>query len=311
MTMNDRITTVVGTFDDRGAAERAIEQLRDAGFNRDQVGYAGQGSPADTALVEEHGNASGAGAAGGVVTGAVAGGAVAWLGLAAIPAIGPFLAAGAIGSALLAAAAGGVTGGVLGGLLGLGIPRHKAEYHEEQIRGGRMLVTVQTAEPAIAERIFSAAGAVEVDRGDDEAVRQVEVRDADAAAVGSVAVPQHEAREAGAYRDAGVATAAGGADAAYPAQDGTMPSGETAAYPEPAMAADRSAAYGEATMADTDREPAGGDQVVTNDGSGRYDERSAYPVGTDVDADGRPIAPTDPALTGERDPLIRDEAPRR
>lgn len=166
--MQDRNTIIVGTFDDRSAAERAIEQLRDAGFHRDQIGFAGKDGTGETVLVEEHGNAAGSGAAGGLVTGAVAGGALAWLGLAAIPAIGPFLAGGAIGTALVGAAAGGITGGVLGGLLGLGIPRHKAEYHEQQVQAGRTLVTVQTAEPAIAERIFSAAGAVDIDRGHDD-----------------------------------------------------------------------------------------------------------------------------------------------
>ena len=145
-----------------------------------------------------------------------AGRRMAWLGLAAIPAIGPFLAGGAIGTALVGAAAGGITGGVLGGLLGLGIPRHKAEYHEEQVRAGRTLVTVQTAEPAIAERIFSAAGAVDIDRGGDEvaaadhdeaaSARAIPVGDGDDLAQGNgpMAVPAHEVRETHAYREAGV-----------------------------------------------------------------------------------------------------------
>ena len=223
--MDAQHTIVVGTFDDRDAAERAIEQLRDAGFHRDQIGFAGRDPSGKTMLVEEHGNAAGSGAAGGLVTGAVAGGALAWLGLAAIPAIGPFLAGGAIGTALVGAAAGGVTGGVLGGLLGLGIPRHKAEYHEEQVRAGRTLVTVQTAEPGVAERIFSGAGAVDVDRGGDAVANEDAVAQQDVAANdpvapsrafavgdgdeslrddGEVAVPAHEVRETYAYREAGV-----------------------------------------------------------------------------------------------------------
>lgn len=196
--MTDQSTIVVGTFADRGEAERAIEQLRDAGFERDQIGFAGQDASGETVLVEEHGNSAGSGAAGGLLTGAVAGGALAWLGLAAIPAIGPFLAGGAIGSALLGAAAGGVTGGLLGGLLGLGIPRHKAEYHEQQVRAGRTLVTVQTAEPGVAERILTGAGAVEIDRGED--AREEEHGRSSSEAV---AVPEHELREADAYRGAG------------------------------------------------------------------------------------------------------------
>ncbi|MEO8511335.1 MAG: hypothetical protein ABI534_08840 [Chloroflexota bacterium] len=214
--MDAQHTIVVGTFDDRDAAERAIEQLRDAGFHRDQIGFAGRDPSGKTLLVEEHGNAAGSGAAGGLLTGAVAGGALAWLGLAAIPAIGPFLAGGAVGSALLGAAAGGVTGGVLGGLLGLGIPRHKAEFHEQQVREGRTLVTVQTAEPSVAERIFSGAGAVDVDRGGEKAAIANDDGVAPSGAFGAsrsedllpsdgpVAVPAHEVRETDAYREAGV-----------------------------------------------------------------------------------------------------------
>lgn len=155
-------TTLVATFDDQRAAERAVEALRESGFDREQIGFAGNDPEGvTTRLVEQHGNAAGQGALGGLVTGAVAGGAMAWLGLAAIPAIGPFLAGGAIGSALIGAAAGGATGGLLGGLLGLGIPRHEAEMHEEQVRQGRTLVSVQGT-TADTEAILVRAGASDV-----------------------------------------------------------------------------------------------------------------------------------------------------
>lgn len=158
-------TTVVGTFGDQDAAEQAIERLRDAGYDREQVGFAGHDPDSTkTRMIEEHGNAAGSGAAGGLVMGAAAGGAIGWLGLAAIPAIGPFLAGGAIGSALIGAAAGGATGGLLGGLMGLGIPRHEAELHEEQVKQGRTLVSVQGDDPAAAETILSDSGATEVQR---------------------------------------------------------------------------------------------------------------------------------------------------
>ena len=158
-------TTLVGTFDDQNAAEHAIEQLRDAGFEREQLGFAGHDPDSTrTREIEEHGNTAGPGALGGLVTGAAAGGVIGWLGLAAIPAIGPFLAGGAIGSALIGAAAGGATGGILGGLLGLGIPRHEAEMHEEQIKQGRTLVSVQADTIGDAERIMADAGAIDVRR---------------------------------------------------------------------------------------------------------------------------------------------------
>lgn len=162
--MHER-TTLVGTFDDQNAAEHAIEQLRDAGFEREQIGFAGHDPDSTkTRQIEEHGNTAGPGALGGLVTGAAAGGVIGWLGLAAIPAIGPFLAGGAIGSALIGAAAGGATGGILGGLLGLGIPRHEAEMHEEQVKQGRTLVSVQADNIGDAEKILADAGAMDVRR---------------------------------------------------------------------------------------------------------------------------------------------------
>lgn len=162
--MHDR-TTLVGTFADQQAAEQAIERLRDAGYDREQIGFAGQDPDSTKSrLVEEHGNAAGSGAAGGLVMGAAAGAAIGWLGLAAIPAVGPFLAGGAIGTALIGAAAGGATGGILGGLLGLGIPRHEAEMHEEQVKQGRTLVSVQGEGTADTEAILRDAGAVDVRR---------------------------------------------------------------------------------------------------------------------------------------------------
>ena len=162
----DERTTVVGTFADHDSAERAIERLRDAGFNREQIGIVARDPDGQTTtrLVEEHGNAAGPGAVGGLVTGAAAGGAMAWLGLAAIPAIGPFLAGGAIGTALIGAAAGGLTGGILGGLLGLGIPRHEAEMHEEQVRQGSSLVSIQGTNALDAEAILAETGATDVRR---------------------------------------------------------------------------------------------------------------------------------------------------
>ena len=161
--MHER-TTIVGTFADYDHAENAIERLRSSGYDREHIGIAGNDPDGvrTTRLVEEHGNAAGPGAVGGLITGAAAGGAIGWLGLAAIPAIGPFLAGGAIGAALIGAAAGGATGGILGGLLGLGIPRHEAEMHEEEVRQGRTIVSVQAERPADAEAMLRDAGAQEV-----------------------------------------------------------------------------------------------------------------------------------------------------
>ncbi|MDP9270085.1 MAG: hypothetical protein M3P14_03800 [Chloroflexota bacterium] len=159
-------TVVVGSFLTRDAAEKAIGALRSSGYDRRQIGFMGPLGEGPTVLVEEHGTSAAPGAAGGLVTGAVAGGTLAWLGLPALPAIGPIVAGGALATALIGAGSGAVAGAVLGGLLGLGIPRHRAAFHEEQLRSGYCLVTVQTSETSVAEQVMTDAGATFVDAGE-------------------------------------------------------------------------------------------------------------------------------------------------
>lgn len=159
-------TIVVGSFLTQETAEKAITALRGTGYDRRQIGFMGPQGKGRTVLVEEHGSSAGPGAAGGLVTGAVAGGALAWLGLMSLPAIGPMVAGGALATALIGAGSGALAGAVLGGLLGLGIPRHRARFHEEQLRSGYCLVTVETREPGVAERVMTEAGATVVDAGE-------------------------------------------------------------------------------------------------------------------------------------------------
>ena len=51
--------------------------------------------------------------------------------------------------ALLASAGAGATvGTVVGGLIGLGIPEDEAAYYEDELKGGRTLVTVHAEDSA-------------------------------------------------------------------------------------------------------------------------------------------------------------------
>jgi len=67
-----------------------------------------------------------------------------WTGI--IPVIGPVLALGTLGTILLNAAGGAAVAGLTGALIGWGIPEEDAAYYEEQVRGGRFLVTVHAAD---------------------------------------------------------------------------------------------------------------------------------------------------------------------
>ena len=150
--------TVAATFHDRGAAERAINALKDMGYGGDQIGVAMRDRDAQGRLADDTG-VSGSNVAGGAATGALGGGllggALGWLvgiGALAIPGIGPVVAGGALatafgvagGTAVAGAGIGAATGGIVGGLVGMGIPEEEARYHETGFREGRTLVTVRT-----------------------------------------------------------------------------------------------------------------------------------------------------------------------
>src|SRR6476469_1792442 len=106
-------TTVVGVFHDHGDADRAIADLRAAGFRKDQIGVVmrdAEGKTVTRTTVKD-GNgekdAAGNGAVAGAVVGAGIGGLVGLGVLAgAIPVIGPALAAGTLGIILTNAAGG-------------------------------------------------------------------------------------------------------------------------------------------------------------------------------------------------------------
>jgi hypothetical protein len=141
-------TTVVGVFHDRAAAERAVAELRQAGFTDEHVGMIvkdERGRVVDTRTGHE--TMAEEGATAGVIAGAgigVAIGAAVVAGM--VPAIGPALIAGTLGTILTNAVAGAAVAGLAGALIGWGIPEEEAKYYENEVRSGRFLVTVDAGE---------------------------------------------------------------------------------------------------------------------------------------------------------------------
>jgi hypothetical protein len=105
-------TTLVGIFEDRLAAERAVDELERNNFKSDQVGYAirGTGDPAQRGMISD--------------------------------AEGTKDARGAI--------AGTAVGGIFGALTGLGISEDEARQLEHEFKSGRAIVAVK-AGPRAAE----------------------------------------------------------------------------------------------------------------------------------------------------------------
>jgi uncharacterized protein (TIGR02271 family) len=150
-------TTIVGVFDDREDARRAVAALKQAGFTDDQIGVVSHG---ESGKAEAHGTMAAQGAVAGAAAGAGVG-ALWALGIAAgvLPGIGPAIAGGLLASVLASAAGGAVAAGIAGALVGLGIPEEEAKYYEGEFRAGRTVVTVRSARNVEAWDILSRHGA--------------------------------------------------------------------------------------------------------------------------------------------------------
>jgi hypothetical protein len=144
--------TTIGVFETRQAAEKAVEDLRAAGYKDEEISHVWKKADGETYKADGSGmTAEEKGAANGAVTGlaaGAAGGAAVGAGILAgvIPVIGPVLAVGALGTILVNALGGAAAVGVAGALLGWGVSKDDAEYYESQVAAGKHLVTVQSTE---------------------------------------------------------------------------------------------------------------------------------------------------------------------
>ena len=153
--------TIVGVFESPAQAQRAVMELKTAGFNDDQIGVVSRNQ--EGKVVGKSAD-DGAQAATGAATGAAAGaglGALWGLGILAgvLPGIGPAIVGGTLGILLSSAAAGAAAVGVAGALVGLGVPEDEATYYEGEFKSGRTLVTVKAgAKSAAAQQIIARHG---------------------------------------------------------------------------------------------------------------------------------------------------------
>lgn len=154
--------TVTAVFENRIAAEHAVEGLREAGFG-----------PADISVLmsedtqgREFGVVVNSKAPEGAVSGATAGGLLGALaatlialGVVVVPGIG-LVAAGPIIAGLAGAGAGGAIGGIIGGLVGMGVPEHEAKLMAERLAKGGILVGVLAHEDRVktADEVLRAVG---------------------------------------------------------------------------------------------------------------------------------------------------------
>lgn len=135
------MSTVVGVFDNKDSAEDAIRQIKDLGFNEDEISLVAKGDEENNDdLNQDLTNGATTGGALGGLAGIAAG-----VGALAIPGIGPILAAGPIAAGLTGAAAGGLTGG----LVDMGIPQERGDYYENEVKSGKILAAIETEDDNI------------------------------------------------------------------------------------------------------------------------------------------------------------------
>ena len=152
-------------------ADRAVDELRRAGFRDEQIGVAMRhdsgmrppwATPTDAAdaKIPTPGRARSRASLAGLGLGALAG-----LGVLSgvIPVIGPAIAGGTLGIILSNAAVGAGVGGLVGALVGAGVPEDEAHYYQGEFESGRTIVTVQAggrADEAMA--VFRRYGAYDM-----------------------------------------------------------------------------------------------------------------------------------------------------
>lgn len=149
----------VGVFSSLINAERTVDALFRAGFRREEVSVLAPASVAAEfgGLAEQSASSKSAeGAAAGGAIGALLGGLGLIAGIAATGGIG-VLAAGALGAGF-----GGVVGGLVGAMTMRGVQKEYADYYDQSIAKGKILVSVESPDESrqkLAELIFAANGA--------------------------------------------------------------------------------------------------------------------------------------------------------
>jgi hypothetical protein len=149
-------------------ADRIVGELRDAGFDSDNISALFPDKNATRDFAHEKSTKAPEGAATGAGAGGLLGGALGWLvgiGSLAVPGLGPLIAAGPLLAALSGAAVGAAVGGLTGALVGMGIPEYEAKQYEGKVRSGNILLSVHTettADRDAVKEIFEKCGAADI-----------------------------------------------------------------------------------------------------------------------------------------------------
>ncbi len=169
-TLATKNISTLGIFSSQLEVERCVDRLRADGFRKSDVSILMPASTSTRDFGHEKGSKAPEGAATGVSAGAAIGGTLGWLagiGALAVPAIGPFIAAGPLMGLLAGVGVGGAVGGIAGGLIGFGIPEYEAKRYEGFVKRGGILLSVHADNrdwANKAETILKECGAREISK---------------------------------------------------------------------------------------------------------------------------------------------------
>lgn len=171
---------VSAIFETKGQANTAVENLVEAGVPRSAISYAGrdgaEGEEGNLLVPNADDNVDAPSVVRGVALGG-AFGALLSIAVLAIPFVGPAIAAGAIGSALIpgVAISGALLGGAIGGiqqaLIDHGFNADDATYYSEHLDKGGVLISVDadaSGNTADIAQILEDAGGKRRDNNIDE-----------------------------------------------------------------------------------------------------------------------------------------------
>lgn len=146
----------IGVFESLLVADRAVERLLESGLDREDISViCPQCSDESFGDVERElpaGARTPARALGGGAIGAMLGGLVTVVGLTATGGLGLLT----VGPLLLGASGGAVAGGFLGAMSSRGFEPQAADFYDQALHRGQVLVAVEARGPLAAERLARA-----------------------------------------------------------------------------------------------------------------------------------------------------------
>jgi hypothetical protein len=127
----------VGVFSDPAQAHQALEELRQAGYSEEEIGYLARADATEPDAATTTSIATRAVEGG--IAGGLLGAAIALL----IPGFGVAIAGGILVATLSGAALGAATGGIIEALRSLDIPEEEARHYQKELEAGHVVITVQ------------------------------------------------------------------------------------------------------------------------------------------------------------------------